>query len=162
MKFCSYLVQLIFWRLWADKTEADVIFEKTNIRLAELEIWYLLLETAKLIRGEKILGSFNRVANLVRLSIKTATRLKLEKKGCKFLFDGPIYGASGQGNTVFQYAFHGSTVYFAKIETRSTLRMEHTALANLHRDGGVFFPRLRNKSHSKILVILGLLTVALW
>jgi len=111
----------------AERPEHEVIYEKTRIKLSAIEIGYLQLNFGSLcaqIRNGSYLGSYRTVVDKARLAIKTQTKFFLQHIGCKFTFDGPILDATGQGDTVFQYAHFGSTVYCAKIGPRKTVGYE--------------------------------------
>mmetsp|Transcript_32979 Transcript_32979/g.61494 ORF Transcript_32979/g.61494 Transcript_32979/m.61494 type:complete len:275 (-) Transcript_32979:303-1127(-) len=74
------------------------------------------------------------VVNRAKLAVKTATRFTLLANGCRYIFDGPIVDARGQGNTVFQYAFKDSTVYCAKIGPKRVVEHEFEIGESVKKD----------------------------
>jgi serine/threonine protein kinase len=110
-----------------ESNERDVIFEKTRFDLSDAEIGYLqskFPETAKLVRQRQFKGQYLSLVLQIRNAIKTSTKFVLKTNGCQFLFDGPIYGSHGQGDTAFQFAIKDASIYCAKIGARRTLEHE--------------------------------------
>jgi hypothetical protein len=110
-----------------ESNERDVILKETRFDLSDAEIGYLQLkfpDTAKLVRQRQFKGSYLSLVLQIRNAIKTSTKSVLKTNGCDFLFDGPIYGARGQGDTAFQFAIKDAYIYCAKIGAQRTLGRE--------------------------------------
>ena len=111
-----------------EQSEFEVIRLKTGIELTEQEIGHLQLkipEIANQVRKQSLIASgYLSVVRQIRFAVKSSTKFRLKEEGCRYSFDGPIPGAYGQGNTVFQFAYQHATVYCAKIGLHSSLHKE--------------------------------------